>query len=246
MSVSLKSDYHDCYDVWLEAPGCGDVCFSRMAGDSWSVSRPEMFRLFEKLGLRTPLFQRAADFAPDARIVLYEDAYAHCGEGKRLTTGLNAVECGLGDAHASAFVGDLPGLSYRYFVVAGQGAWFEHWSAEDWRSNCGDGDLAAISDERGRLLGLPEIEAACLPLLNPVWAIDFVGRRCEAGIELLAIDWNPAPRLAGTPAADALRARHGGNEGLAKAISEAVLREAARQNVRTVDNNRIRMVGLAT
>jgi hypothetical protein len=243
MRVSLRSDYHDCYDVWLEDPGCGDVDFSRMAGDSWSVPREAMFGLFGRLGIATPRFQKAADFSPDEQIVLYEDAYAHCGEGKRLVTAAEAVAAGQGQVSASEFVGDFPGLSYRLFVVGGVGAWFEHWSLEDWRSNCGDGDLGLVTEGRGHVLGLKEIEAACRGLRNPLWAIDFVGRRTEAGIELLAIDWNPAPRLAGTPAAEALRARHGGNEGIAKAVREAVLREAARKNVRTVDNNRILLDG---
>jgi len=237
--VSLRTDYHDCYDVWLDRPALGQPCFSRMAADSWSVHRSQMFALFDHLGLPCPAYQQASLFGAAEAIVLYEAPYSHCGEGKRLTTGAEAVATGLGDVFASAFVPDFPGLSYRYFVVAGHGAWFEHWSTEDWRSNCGDGDLAPISGRHGRILNIEAIENACQPLRNPVFAIDFVARKTPNGIQLLAIDWNPAPRLAGTPAHAEMFVRFGSNQGLAEAIAEATLRELARTGLKTLDNNQI-------
>jgi len=237
--ISLKSDYYDVYDAWLERPASGDITFSRMAGDSWSVHRSQMFQLFDGLGLPHPAFQKASAFAPGEAIVVYEAPFSHCGEGKRLTTGAQAIVDGFGDAPASAFVADFPGLSYRYFVVAGHGAWFAHWSTEDWRSNCGDGDLGPATDEHGPLLNLTEIEKACAPLRNPVYAIDFVARRAASGVTLLAIDWNPAPRLAGTPAHTILSAKLGGNQGIAQAIALAVLQEVDRNGLASLDNNQI-------
>ena len=156
--VSLKTDYHDCYDVWLERPGLpGNICFSRMAGDSWSVHRTAMFELFDRLGLVHPAYRRVVEFGSEDALVVYTDPFSHCGEGKLRMTAREAMAGGLGECFASAYIGDLPGFSYRYFVIAGHGAWFQHWSTEDWRSNCGDGDLSSLDDDRGHLLGLPEI-----------------------------------------------------------------------------------------
>lgn len=237
--VSLRTDYHDAYDVWLERPGPGTVCFSRLAADSWSVHRTQMFDLFDRLGLAHPAYQAASQFSPEDRLVLYEEPYAHCGEGKRLTTAQEVLEAGEGDLMASAFIDDFPGLSYRYFVIAGHGAWFEHWSTEDWRSNCGDGDLSPISQVRGPVHGLPDIQQACLPVRNPIFAIDFVAQRTPGGIRLLAIDWNPAPRLSGTPAHTEFIKLYRSNEGIAGALRDSVLAEANRLGVEILDNNRI-------
>jgi hypothetical protein len=237
--IALKTDYHDCYDVWLERPGSGAPCLGRMAGDSWSVHRSDMFDLFDRLGLAHPAYGRVAGFGPGDRIVVYSEPFAHCGEGKRFTTGAEAMADGLGDAFASAYVADLPGHSYRLFVIAGRGAWFQHWSVEDWRSNCGDGDLSSLNSDHGTLLGVEAIEAACAPVRNPVYAIDFVGQRVADGLRLLAIDWNPAPRLAGTPAQADLAGRWGGHQGLAEAIAAATLRELAAAGGTFLDNNRI-------
>ena len=237
--VALKTDYHDCYDVWLDRPGSADVCFSRLAGDSWSVHRTQMFELFDVLGMFHPLYQKSAHFDASESIVVYSDPFSHCGEGKWLMTGEDALRGGLVESFASLFIPDFPGLSYRYFVAAGHGTWFEHWSTEDWRSNCGDGDLSPLSEDRGKLLNLPDIEAACRILRNPVYAIDFVARKVEGGVQLLAIDWNPAPRLAGTPAHDAMVARWGSNQGLARAISSAVVEVAELAGVDFIDNNQI-------
>ena len=145
-----------------------------------------MFALFDHLGLPHPRYQSAALFAPEDAIVLYEEPFAHCGEGKRLTTGAEALAMGHGDLYASAFVPDFPGDSFRYFVVAGAGGWFEHWSTEDWRSNCGDGDLAPLTPRHGPFLDLAGLETACRRIRNPVFAIDFVAQRVGTQVQLLA------------------------------------------------------------
>ena len=155
---SLKTDYHDCYDIWFESPAVGLPCFSRLATDSWSVNRTDMFLLFEKIGLPKPAYRKATFFQPTDRIVVYTDPFSHCGEGKLLLTQEDAIALGYQDCLASLYIADIPGMSYRYFVIAGKGAWFQHWSTEDWRSNCGDGDLSPIE---GEFLNIKEIETAC-------------------------------------------------------------------------------------
>jgi len=231
-TVALESDYHDCYDVWLEREG--DVCFSRVAEDSWSVSRSDMFHLFDTLGIDHPEFTQVLYVDPFKSWVVYVDAYAHCGEGKLLVTeGVfpqDADSC-----YASEYIPDFPGVSYRYFVVAGKGAWFKHWSTEDWKSNCGDGDLSPMTEG---FQNQDYIEVACKFIKNPVYAIDFVAQRVpEGSSRLLAIDWNPAPRLAGTPAHDDMLGYFGSNQGIARAISESVISRLGSQG--TLDNNKI-------
>jgi hypothetical protein len=152
--------------------------------------------------------------------VLYSDPTKHCGDGKELVTADYNTPI---QYWASEYIPDFPGLSYRYFVIANKGFWFEHWSTEDWRSNCGEGDFGPLTDRLGEIYNLNQIESSCRRIQNPVYAIDFVAQRSGSGIYLLAIDWNPAPRLAGTPVEKCFQKFFGGNKGIAQAISNRVL-----------------------
>ena len=62
-------------------------------------------------------------------------------------------------------------------------------------AHCGDGDLFTMSESDAiRPTGFER------RILNPVWAIDFVAERQKDGQpRLLAIDFNTAPKVAGTP-----------------------------------------------
>jgi hypothetical protein len=175
-----------------------------------------MFGLFDDLGLVHPEYEKVVYVEPCKPWVVYTDNYAHCGEGKLLVKdGIFPQD--VDSCYASEYIPDFPGLSFRYFVIAGQGAWFEHWSTDDWKSNCGDGDLGPLRDG---ILNKEEIEEACKKVGNAVFAIDFVAKKTEEGIYLGAIDFNTAPRLQGTPAHQILLDKFGSNQKIAEAISD--------------------------
>ena len=230
---SIKSDYTDCYDPWFSLSGPGIPVFHRIAQHSWSIERIEMFKTFRHLGLITPAFGRADQFS-DLQVVAYTDTLAHCGEGKEL----GPADSFPPDTLVSLYIPDFPGVSYRYFNICGASAWFKHYSTEDWKSNCGDGDLEEMPLE----ISTEEIdEKLHKAFLNPVYAIDFVARQTETGIKLLAIDFNPAPKLAGTPARLGIEKRLHGSKGIARLIVDrldVIAREV------DYDNNRIHLRSL--
>jgi hypothetical protein len=217
---SLLTDYRDSYDIWFEDYG---PTFKRMARESWSISRQDMFHFFEKVGLQTPKWGPCSSFLPDTKVVAYTDIFAHCGEGKDLIVAKDG-----GDTLASEYVDEEVGVCYRYFNLAGQGAWFLHKSFDSWKSNCGDGDLGKMPT-RFHTQG---IERALGTLKNPLYAIDFVERKKG----LLAIDFNPAPRLSGTPANWILQQKFGSNHQIYLAIDNWLNKLVGNQDF---DNNQI-------
>jgi hypothetical protein len=210
---SIKSDYSDCYDSWFSLPGLGIPVFHRMAQHSWSIERLDMFKAFRRLGLITPAYGRADQFS-DLQVVAYTDTLAHCGEGKEL----GPANIFAPDTLVSLYIPDFPGVSYRYFNICGASAWFKHYSTESWKSNCGDGDLEEVTPRDIDTGAIDEILHGAF--LNPVYAIDFVAQRSNSGIKLLAIDFNPAPKLAGTPARPVIETRLHGSRGIARLITD--------------------------
>lgn len=194
MQLQLKSDYLDCYDHWFEREG--DVLFSRVAEGSWGLSRARMFEIFSELGLSHPKFGRVDLFQPSEKIVVYLDEFAHQGEGKVLLTAQEAKERGFSQKIASLYIEDVKSTSWRLLAAGGLRSLFRVISFEDWRSNCGDGDiLAALGNEI-----FPD-GVIFSKILNPIWAIDFVGKPTKDGMRLLAVDFNTAPKIVGTPLA---------------------------------------------
>jgi hypothetical protein len=183
-----------------------------MAQHSWSIERQAMFEAFEKLKLPTPAWGAADNFHQQEMVVAYTDTLAHCGEGKELGKAWDFPP----DMLVSRYEAEQPGVSYRYFNICGISAWFKHYSTEDWRSNCGDGDL----EEMPQFNCVQEIDDQLRHAFwNPVYAIDFVAARGRDELVLKAIDFNPAPKLAGTPIAQEMKRLLGGSGGIVKAIS---------------------------
>jgi hypothetical protein len=174
-----------------------------------------MFRTFKELGLETPNWGMAGQFDPTAWVVAYTDPLAHCGEGKELGMAGTFPQ----DMLVSAYEATLPGVSYRYFNICCDSAWFKHFSTKDWRSNCGEGDLEEMVGFESQCREIDKkLEHA---FWNPVYAIDFVVGPSRDGLvlNLKAIDFNPAPKLAGTPIKDMLLRRNGGSKGIVRTIT---------------------------
>lgn len=97
--------------------------------------------------------------------------------------------------NASRYISEARGETYRYLFCGGHGVWFKNVSFSDWRSNAGDGDLYPVAQEECSSVSLDFVKA----IKNPLWAIDFIriGKGREA--KFLAVDFNTAPRVSGTP-----------------------------------------------
>lgn len=229
---SLKTDYTDCYDAWFELAQPGIPVFHRMAQHSWSIERAEMFRTFEHLGLEVPRWGMAGQFDPTTQVVAYTDPLAHCGEGKELGMAGTFPQSML----VSAYEAELPGISYRYFNIAGNSDWFKHFSTEDWRSNCGDGDLEEMVGFESQRREIDKILKYAF--WNPVYAIDFVVGPSKEGLILKAIDFNPAPKLSGTPIKESLLLRNGGPKGIVNTITARLDHIASETDY---DNNQIHL-----
>jgi hypothetical protein len=168
----------------------------------------------------------------DALIDEFRPHGAGSPERGRTLTGFNATE----------YIGDYPGVTYRLLSCGGYSCWFRHDSFDDWRSNAGDGDLLEILDGEISLpTGFEKF------VVNPVWAIDFVAQKSEVGPPvLLAIDFNTAPRVAGTPLAKRVKPQELASairmslEAATRLMSSSSMGHNGRRKI--IDNNLINLI----
>ena len=73
-------------------------------------------------------------------------------------------------------------VSYRHLQIGDRAFWIRYTSFNDWRSNCGDGDIDLIEERN------------IIPIKQPLFAIDFV----KYNNNYYAIDFNIAPGIKGT------------------------------------------------
>ena len=181
------------------------------------LSAGDAVRLYEVAALAAD--KRGLSRLGSAEVELLSEEFRPRGNG--------APERGmtLAGKYASAYEADFPGSSWRLLSCGGHRSWFRHQSFDDWRSNAGDGDLYEILNGED-VGGGPDVE---LPsgfeerILNPVWAIDFVAKKEPSGkASLLAVDFNTAPRVAGTP--------------LARRVSASALAEGVRTAVEKMNS----------
>jgi hypothetical protein len=86
---------------------------------------------------------------------------------------------------------EIKGLSWRYLQIGTESFWLEYTSTEDWRSNCGEGDINMFFRDKTELF--PDKSYKKMPKY-PLFAIDFV----PDGDVIYAIDFNIAPGISGT------------------------------------------------
>lgn len=190
VDIHLKSDFRDYYDHCYTARDTGfDVTHRRLSRDG--ISRRVNLDTLVAMGCRVPPYGRVITLTPriptvaSKALVVYTDQYAHAGEGKVLVTPQQALAR---HPYRLAMVYLPPdegvGTSYRLLVIGRRGFWLRYRAAEDWRSNCGDGDIKLVEEVN------PPTNAVSLPL----YAVDFVRYRNR----LYALDFNSAPGLSGT------------------------------------------------
>ena len=201
MKISLKSDFWDYYDQWFDSNYGDGLVFERIS--TGGMSRQEMFRFFEKIGLAVPVhgtvktivtsFEKLIDdpglnekLFNMEEIVVYTDTQSHRGEGKIKIKRAEALEK-YPDHFCSEHITASPtghGVSYRFLQVGKRVFWLRYTSRDDWRSNCGDVVIDFLGEEKSRYH--PKIS-------YPLFAVDFI----FAG-KAYAIDLNIAPQIRGT------------------------------------------------
>ncbi len=200
INVSLKSDFHDYYDHMFDIVGQE---FKRMSVTD--LSRSEAFGKLTAMGLATPAWgpvQSLYSTLPaETLVVVYMDEYAHRSEGKSRMT----IEQAIGHCNkiASVYVPNIrSAISLRYLRIGERIFWLIYSSQDEWRSNYGD-----VSITNGAAPPYLKRFRDAEPM--PMLAIDFV--KCLYG-GWLAIDYNTAPGLRGTPVEDAMSATEVMNE----------------------------------
>lgn len=219
-TVRLVSDFWDYYDHWFDGPNAEMVFYRRSSG---GMSRHEILKYLQSLGLRVPIFGRVCDvyerlqekydhssnFLLFVDVVIYLDETAHRGEGK-IKIPLRDAVVQYPDHLAAEYIPALPsglGLSWRYLQLGDKVFWLEYASWNDWRSNCGDVSIKVLSRER---------DGYCERINYPLFAIDFIP---AYGLGLFAVDFNVTPQVKGTGIENLLAPRDA-----AEAIKKAILK----------------------
>lgn len=217
MKLKLISDFHDYYDHQFDLEG---ETFRRVTTDG--LSRQELLEYLQKLEFTVPTFGTVRELGsllePQDRVVLHHDIWAHRGDGKELTTMKEALEK-YPDVLATQFIQfnvpgtkpEVKGLSWRYLQIGTESFWIEYTSTEDWRSNCGDGDINLFFRDKTELFSDHQYDDL-LRFKFPLFAVDFV----PDGETLYAVDFNIAPGVRGTGVEKLLPAKEA-----AKAIKNA-------------------------
>ena len=197
MKLKLISDFTDYWDYMMDSEG---EIFRRVTTDG--LNRHELLEYLQKLEFTVPCYgsvkELSAILKPQDRIVLHHDIWAHRGEGKELSTITEAI-LKYPDTLATQFIQfnvpgtppEVKGLSWRYLQVGTESFWLEYTSTEDWRSNCGEGDIKLSFRDKTELFSNHQYEDL-LKFKFPLFAVDFV----PDGDTLYAVDFNIAPGTA--------------------------------------------------
>jgi len=214
MNLKLNSDFHDFYDHFFDLNA--EHALSRRMTDG--PNKIEAFQLLTLMGIKTPIYGMVSDLYADmvakfggvdaikkdshdevVELVVYTDINSHAGEGKVKVSVKEAVEK-YPNHFAVQYIPNttqmFKGRSERLLQIGRRRIWMEYVSRGNWQSNCGDVKISLIADVKIANNDLAEIQL-------PLYAIDFV----VAGRERLAVDFNVAPGLKGTPVQDLIKSQ---------------------------------------
>ncbi|HEX5186477.1 MAG TPA: hypothetical protein VFV86_06265 [Nitrososphaeraceae archaeon] len=191
MKLKINSNFHQWYDKYFDSDG---LEFRRITTDG--PNRPEMFDLFKKWGILTPLFGKISTFIikeydKDKKVVIYDNIWSHCGENKRIITFSEALlserdkyMCEFVEFDKTLFT-DYIAKSTRQLFIGNLVYQYDYYSYNDWRSNYGRTNTSEPIQ-----IDLPKWREK---IYYPLFAIDYVGPQTE----LKAIDFNIAPGVNG-------------------------------------------------
>lgn len=208
LNISLNSDFRDYYDHWFAYSNkTPSVVFSRLTTND--ATRIENFATLSSYGLTVPehgtpeqlhksIAKGTGDraisrYASKTHCVVFTDQTLHAGEGKQLMSFDQAIQQ-YPDKLASAFFAPKgQSTSLRFLRIGRRSFWLRYQSDDQWRSNCGNVDIAVLKEfEPSKDFGS-----------HPLFAIDFVLVRGK----LVALDFNTAPGIAGTGIENLMQAK---------------------------------------
>jgi len=195
MKLKLLSDFNQHYDHYFDNEG---EVFRRVTTDG-PIKR-EQFDIMARAGLKVPMHGLVSEVVnlkfPEEKFVVYLNEQSHCGEGKVLLEGKEALRL-YGDYYCSRYINagvytteEMRGVSYRYLFLGKRG-WALRYSSNDkdeWRSNVGGTRIENLGE-----IIVPDWR---FNIQYPLLAIDLVPGNINH--EQIAIDLNIAPGLSGT------------------------------------------------
>lgn len=188
MKLQLDSDFHQYYDAWFDKEG---FIWDRFANNR-KFGRRAQFKLFDELGIKHPEVGIVGLDNPD-NAVIYEDEYAHCGEGKFRSD--HSDKKWSGKLYSKFILSCPQAMSFRDLWIGNSRFFLQYVSDDEWRSNWGNVMITPINTVYAAEFFFPKYDRS--NVLTPMFAIDYVREyRTE---ELLAVDFNTAPGINGTP-----------------------------------------------
>ena len=192
MRLRLVSNWRDYYDHAFQIYGDDLVDFHRpMRTD---MDKRAQLDLLIRAGQNVPHFGRLGALLEELqggqdRFVVYDDPFAHAGEGKRLIGRTEALQESP-DLFAAAYIPHESGraISWRWLQVGDIPFLLEYVSDDSWRSNCGTVEI--------RMLQASPMKSVVHSIRHPLWAIDYIP--LNRGHTRVAIDFNTSPGLQGT------------------------------------------------
>lgn len=192
LKLKLKSDFSDWYDHAFDLEG---LEFKRMMTDG--PSRPEMFKLFSKLKIKTPLYgtynQIKDSLSKESYVVIHYDEKAHCGEGKckKQIKDLSPFDKNFFLVeYINTEYSNYKSSSSRILCIGDRSFKYIYKNYDDWRSNYGASVISEFKE-----IKTPSWRSY---IDKPLFAIDFV-----IG---LAIDFNVSPGTYNTGVKDYMSA----------------------------------------
>jgi hypothetical protein len=212
MKIGLESDFRDFYDHWFDKAPV-DYLLRRNTRPNDGISKRDQFELLENAGFSVPIHGWVHDIwsrTSKDYLVVYDDEFAHCGEGKTLWHRTKAAMEATGK-YCSIFIPTTndpvtQSESIRLLAIGDRLFWLTY-KSDGWMSNHAENiEVKVNSETLGRRSFAIEGEHD-FDFLNryPLFAIDFV-KPLSSNL-IMAIDFNTSPGLKGTGIEDVLPAK---------------------------------------
>jgi hypothetical protein len=188
MEIQIASDYHDYYDIWMDREG---FLWERYAHRK-NFGRRDQFSLFDQLRIKHPMMGVVGIMDP-GEIVVYTDEFKHCGLGKVRSSSQYTK---YGGKLYSRFIKSAPqAMSFRDLWIGNSRFFLQYVSDDKWRSNVGNVMITQLNSVYSHDHLFPNYDRS--RIYSPIFAFDYV--RNQLTEEMLAVDFNTAPGLRGTP-----------------------------------------------
>lgn len=187
MRLIIDSDFNDWYDTFFDSAKSYNGVYITLVRDScdYSYSKTMALVILGKI-YKVPIHGLVTSFDPDTKVVVYEDQYAHAGEGKILTT---PRQCKNKELECSLYMKpDEPGTAFRYLRV-GIHNFHLRYKSNTWMSNMNP-DITAQEMTPADLQDFSLINQ-CGFRQKPLLALDYV----VSGGQKYFLDINTAPGI---------------------------------------------------